>query len=221
LTRPLLHLAIAASLMSATAAHAALFTETFENYSTTASFESFAGSLAPIGGGSVTWFIDGNVDVVSVAASGIGDTAAQGNYVLDLNGTGAGAGSITTYLGNLIAGQQYRVDFQYGANLAGDPQATRSFDVTVGGAGLQSYSNPSTTLIDGTYVFTAAGSVAALRFAGNGSSNFGAALDNINVAAIPEPHEWAMMLAGLGLVGWAARRRRAEPSGAMSSGVTA
>lgn len=219
MTRHPLHLAIAASLMSATAAHAALFTETFENYSTTASFENFAGSLAPIGGGSVTWFIDGNVDIVNVAASGIGDPAAQGNYVLDLNGIGAG--SITTYLGNLITGQQYRVDFQYGANLASDPQATRSFDVTVGGAGLQSYSNASTTLIDGTYMFTAAGSVAALRFAGNGPSNFGAALDNINVAAVPEPHEWAMMLAGLGLVGWAARRRRAEPSGAISSGAVA
>ena len=33
---------------------------------------------------------------------------------------------------------------------------------------------------------------------------------NLMVAApVPEPHEWAMMLAGLGLVGWAARRRKA------------
>jgi len=31
---------------------------------------------------------------------------------------------------------------------------------------------------------------------------------SVSVAAVPEPHEWAMMLAGLGLVGWAARRRR-------------
>jgi hypothetical protein len=28
-----------------------------------------------------------------------------------------------------------------------------------------------------------------------------------SVAAVPEPHEWAMMLAGLGLVGWTVRRR--------------
>jgi len=33
------------------------------------------------------------------------------------------------------------------------------------------------------------------------------AVDNVQVAAVPEPHEWAMMLAGLGLVGWVARRR--------------
>jgi probable HAF family extracellular repeat protein len=34
------------------------------------------------------------------------------------------------------------------------------------------------------------------------------------VAAIPEPHQYAMMVAGLGIVGWMARRRRAAgPSG--------
>lgn len=31
-----------------------------------------------------------------------------------------------------------------------------------------------------------------------------------NVAAVPEPGEWAMLLAGLGLVGWRARRRRLD-----------
>jgi len=31
----------------------------------------------------------------------------------------------------------------------------------------------------------------------------------LNTAPVPEPHEWAMMLAGLGVVGWAARRRQA------------
>jgi len=30
-----------------------------------------------------------------------------------------------------------------------------------------------------------------------------------NVTAVPEPGEWAMLLAGLGLVGWRARRKRA------------
>jgi hypothetical protein len=31
-----------------------------------------------------------------------------------------------------------------------------------------------------------------------------------SVTAVPEPHEWAMMLAGLGLVVWMARRRRSD-----------
>jgi hypothetical protein len=32
------------------------------------------------------------------------------------------------------------------------------------------------------------------------------------LAPVPEPHEWAMMIAGLGLVGWATRRRRGDPA---------
>lgn len=30
------------------------------------------------------------------------------------------------------------------------------------------------------------------------------------VTAVPEPHTWALLLAGLGVVGWAARRRCAS-----------
>jgi hypothetical protein len=43
-------------------------------------------------------------------------------------------------------------------------------------------------------------------------------LDNVAVAEVPEPHEWAMMLAGLGLVGWAARRKNGQVGG---TGLTA
>jgi hypothetical protein len=32
--------------------------------------------------------------------------------------------------------------------------------------------------------------------------------DSIVFAPVPEPETWAMLLAGLGLVGWMARRRR-------------
>lgn len=36
------------------------------------------------------------------------------------------------------------------------------------------------------------------------------AVFDVIAAPVPEPHEWAMMLAGLGLVGWTARRRRTD-----------
>lgn len=36
------------------------------------------------------------------------------------------------------------------------------------------------------------------------------AVDNINVSPVPEPETLAMLLAGLGLVGWVARRRTAQ-----------
>ena len=35
----------------------------------------------------------------------------------------------------------------------------------------------------------------------------------VNLSPVPEPHEWAMMLAGLGLVAWIARRRARPESG--------
>jgi hypothetical protein len=44
-------------------------------------------------------------------------------------------------------------------------------------------------------------------------------LDNITVTPVPEPHEWAMMLAGLGLVGWVARRNK-RTAGAPSLAAT-
>jgi uncharacterized membrane protein YdcZ (DUF606 family) len=38
----------------------------------------------------------------------------------------------------------------------------------------------------------------------------GAVIDNLTIAAVPEPETYAMMLAGLGLLGVAARRRKQE-----------
>jgi hypothetical protein len=38
-----------------------------------------------------------------------------------------------------------------------------------------------------------------------------------NVAPVPEPHEWAMMLAGLGMVGVIARRRRANSEASLAT----
>jgi hypothetical protein len=47
-----------------------------------------------------------------------------------------------------------------------------------------------------------------LRFHATGSSNsFGGSLDSVSVTAVPEPESYAMMLAGLGLMGAIARRR--------------
>lgn len=40
----------------------------------------------------------------------------------------------------------------------------------------------------------------------NAASTIG--LDDVSIAAIPEPHEWAMMLTDLALVGTIARNRR-------------
>jgi hypothetical protein len=64
-----------------------------------------------------------------------------------------------------------------------------------------------------TMTFTATGTSELLSFLSAGTPT-GAPpfmlLDGVSmVAAVPEPSTWAMMLGGIGLVGWLARRRRA------------
>jgi len=44
------------------------------------------------------------------------------------------------------------------------------------------------------------------------SGTGGMLLDSVQVAVVPEPHEWMMMLSGLGLVGVIAKRRRRRRS---------
>ena len=61
--------------------------------------------------------------------------------------------------------------------------------------------------------FTALNPTVGITFASLNSGTQGMAIDNVSISAVPEPHEWAMMLAGLGLVGWAARRNRKQGAG--------
>ena len=51
----------------------------------------------------------------------------------------------------------------------------------------------------------------AIANEGNGTTNFGSTT-LYEVTAVPEPETYAMMLAGLGLLGFAARRRKTSPA---------
>ena len=46
----------------------------------------------------------------------------------------------------------------------------------------------------------------SLIFQNAGGDNVGALLDNVSVSAVPEPETYAMLLAGLGLLGFSIRR---------------
>lgn len=73
-------------------------------------------------------------------------------------------------------------------------------------------SNPEQALTTFSFEFIADGNLATLRFTdftGNSTVSEDGILDNVSViAVIPEPGTYALLLAGLGLLGFAARRKR-------------
>ncbi|WP_310476064.1 PEPxxWA-CTERM sorting domain-containing protein [Sandarakinorhabdus sp.] len=139
---------------------------------------------------------------------------AREDVALLINENGGG-GSATRLISGLTIGQQYSLSFL----LSGDNRPGQAYVLTGGIAGLSftvngtvgaAGTNPGSLL---TYGFTATSSSHLLSFGQTSVSDGSPIIDNISIdtvgAAIPEPASWAMLLAGFGLVGFAARRRRA------------
>jgi hypothetical protein len=86
---------------------------------------------------------------------------------------------------------------------------------TMDGEVLQSWKDPSAsgwTQFTKTFNFTKKSSVKLEFEAGGKSDSYGGSIDNISVTAVPEPETYAMLLAGLGLMGTIARRRNKKPN---------
>lgn len=196
----------AAALALAGAAHASGFADgSFAEGAAAGAFSTYyAGST--FGAWTVT---SGSVDLIGSYWPG----PTSGSYSLDMNGLTAGAVSQSFTLG---AGE-YRLSFWIAANPDGGP-ATRSVLATVGDAS-QAFtfdatgatkSNMGWTLQ--TMTFTTAGAT-TLSFASetdpaSSYSPYGAAIGGVSISAVPEPASLGLLLAGLGLFGVMASRRR-------------
>lgn len=140
---------------------------------------------------------------------------SEGARSIDL--TAIAAGSLSQTLTGLTVNAVYRVTFDLSANPSGG-SSTKTVNVAVGGTPTAfTYTRPAgqsrTNMLWAaqTYLFTATGTSQALSFTSLDGSASGPALDNVaitRVGAIPEPAAWALMIAGFGMVGYAARRRR-------------
>lgn len=144
--------------------------------------------------------IDGEVSTAG------GWQAADGTHSLDLNGS-PGVGGIAQTFGT-VSGQQYQVTF----SLAGNPTTARITSLGVEAAGQSaafSFNTTGKTLfnmgwVTKSWTFAATDSVTTLEFFSTDTldSNIGPALDNVSVAAVPEPGPITLVLSSLVVLGW-------------------
>lgn len=191
-------LAAAVSLAIAAPASAAIFTDDFESYSLGLNQSAFGGN----------WTVsDGTVDLVGPGL--FGELCNTGSKCVDLDGSSGDAGVFTHSGLNLTAGQTYVARYDLAANRR--LGAADTLTVMFGSASAL-YTLASTSASDPFTTFalafrpTATGTY-TLRFSTAGGDNIGPLLDNVSVAAVPEPRAWAMMLLGFIGMGSLLRRR--------------
>ncbi|MFG6447776.1 PEP-CTERM sorting domain-containing protein [Roseateles sp. BYS180W] len=166
-------------------------------------FESFASQVAN-GGYTVVnansnvlnpWTVgSASVDLVRNAFGAINGVS------VDLAGT-PGPGTLSRTF-NAVAGMTYTLSFDHFRN-GGGTAMTVSFGGTT-----TTYGVPTAVAHDTLSWTATASGVQTISF-GSGAGNLGATLDNVVLTAVPEPTSYALLLAGVGVLGALSRRRRA------------
>ena len=168
---------------------------------------SVSGGYAVINAGSTNitgWTVGGNsVDVINGAFGAI-----SGNSIDMLGSPGPGSLSQTV---NTVIGQTYDISFALSYNSV--PQnGTVLFSLNNDPASSFSAASNTAPFTTIAFQYMATQALTTLTFASTGGAGgSGVVLDNVAmVSAVPEPETYAMMLAGLGLMGAVARRRKAK-----------
>ena len=179
------------------------------------SFEStsFAGDAVAVRSGETlgAWTVtSGTVDLIGTMW-----TASSGRYSVDMAGISNGA--ISQIIGT-TAGQTYDLSFDMASNPGGPAIKTFRVDVGTDQATFQfdstGHNESNMGWTTRSLSFVASGPT-TLTFTSQAADGFhGIALDNVAVvASVPEPETYAMLLAGLGLIGFIARRREVRTLG--------
>jgi hypothetical protein len=156
----------------------------------------------------------GDVDLVANGdyAINLGGGLINGhpNVFVDLNGT-PGSPALQHSVVGLTAGQTYNLSFDLAGNHR-DVNFNDSVTVKFGDASNTfTVADANADFSHFSLSFIAKGSSADISFMDNytnGNRNIGTLLDNVSVTAVPEPEVYGMMLMGLGLMGFVARKRK-------------
>ncbi len=208
-----IRLAAAAALALAAPAHALTYTFDTDAQGWTSTGTSIAGFVGALGNpGGLFGMTDGGPGNMAASVSFAGQnlsSALGGTLSFDYSHVSLlHAPSDNAALGTVTL-------FGSGTSVSSDlipasvtPNVWHTFSAPLSGGGWAGPGTLNTVLADLTGIRI----VTDARISGLGSHIEAVGIDNVTIAAVPEPHEWAMMLAGLGLVGWVARRRgRAYP----------
>ena len=172
-----------------------VFSDNFEGYGEAIPTASSFGGWSVIGG---------SVDIIGEGTSYSWPVlSAYGKY-LDLDGSTGNGGHISTSA--IFGAGTYVLKFSLAGNQRGfaDDIVTVDFgtkDVIAGTGYSDSFTLASSASFTEYVLTVKLGTASALSFKNAGNDNVGALLDNVSITAVPEPSSYAMMFAGLMMIG--------------------